>query len=124
MRRILPDTAGTWWFIFLILLYFAAAIWLAVQLPAHATPNELLNFEYIQVMRQIRGLPNRGLVDSKVRYTEWHQPPVYFGFAALTGMGVPVVSTPVRMRMSIWASSMPARRRWASCAAACWRSKA
>ncbi len=66
---------------------------MAVQLPAHATPNELLNFEYIQVMRQIRGLPNRGLVDSEVRYTEWHQPPVYFTLAALVGLGVPVPTT-------------------------------
>ncbi|MFN2208242.1 MAG: glycosyltransferase family 39 protein [Candidatus Promineifilaceae bacterium] len=90
MRRLLPDSAGTWWFIFLILLYFAAAVWLAIRLPAHATPNELLNFEYIQVMRQIRGLPNRGLVDSEVRYTEWHQPPLYFVFAELSGWGVPV----------------------------------
>lgn len=93
MRRLLPDSSGTWRFILLILLYFAAAIWMAVHLPAHATPNELLNFEYIQVMRQIRGLPNRGLVDSEVRYTEWHQPPVYFAFAALAGMGVPVPET-------------------------------
>jgi hypothetical protein len=63
---------------------------MAFRLPAHATPNELLNFEYIQVMRQIRGLPNRGLVDSQIRYTEWHQPPVYFVFAALFGLAVPV----------------------------------
>lgn len=63
---------------------------MAFRLPAHATPNELLNFEYIQVMRQIRGLPNRGLVDSRVRYTEWHQPPVYFTWAALFGLAVPV----------------------------------
>ena len=95
MRRLLPDSSGTWWFILLILLYFAAAIWMAVHLPAHATPNELLNFEYIQVMRQIRGLPNRGLVDSEVRYTEWHQPPVYFTFAALAGLGVPVPQSDV-----------------------------
>ena len=74
----------------LLLLYFVAAVWMAFRLPAHATPNELLNFEYIQVMRQIRGLPNRGLVDSEVRYTEWHQPPVYFTFAALFGLAVPV----------------------------------
>ena len=59
----------------LLLLYFAAAVRMAFALPAHATPNELLNFEYVQVMRQIGGLPNRGLVDSEVRYTEWHQPP-------------------------------------------------
>ncbi len=91
MRRSLPDFAGTWGFVLIILLYFAAAAWLAVHLPAHATPNELLNFEYIQVMRQIRGLPNRGLVDSEVRYTEWHQPPLYFFFAGLAGLGVPVV---------------------------------
>ncbi len=74
----------------LLLLYFAAAVWMAFALPALATPNELLNFEYVQVMRQIRGLPNRGLVDSEVRYTEWHQPPLYFTFAALYGLGVPV----------------------------------
>lgn len=74
----------------LLLLYFAAAVWMAFALPALATPNELLNFEYVQVMRQIRGLPNRGLVESEVRYTEWHQPPLYFTFAALYGLGVPV----------------------------------
>ncbi|MEZ4515645.1 MAG: phospholipid carrier-dependent glycosyltransferase [Chloroflexota bacterium] len=74
----------------LLLLYFLAAVWMAFRLPAHATPNELLNFEYIQVMRQIGGLPNRGLVDSEVRYTEWHQPPVYFSFAALVGLLIPV----------------------------------
>jgi 4-amino-4-deoxy-L-arabinose transferase-like glycosyltransferase len=74
----------------LLLLYFLAAVWMAFRLPAHATPNELLNFEYIQVMRQIGGLPNRGLVDSEVRYTEWHQPPVYFGWAALVGLLLPV----------------------------------
>lgn len=74
----------------LLLLYFVAAMWMAFRLPAHATPNELLNFEYIQVMRQIRGLPNRGLVDSAVRYTEWHQPPVYFTFATLFGLAIPV----------------------------------
>jgi hypothetical protein len=63
---------------------------MAFALPALATPNELLNFEYVQVMRQIGGLPNRGLVDSEVRYTEWHQPPLYFTFAALFGLSVPV----------------------------------
>ena len=74
----------------LLLLYFVAAVGMAFRLPAHATPNELLNFEYVQVMRQIRGLPNRGLVDSEVRYTEWHQPPLYFTWAALVGLSVPV----------------------------------
>ncbi len=74
----------------LLVLYFAAAVHMAFALPALATPNELLNFEYVQVMRQIGGLPNRGLVDSEVRYTEWHQPPLYFGFAALFGLAVPV----------------------------------
>ena len=74
----------------LLLLYFAAAVRMAFALPAHATPNELLNYEYVQVMRQIGGLPNRGLVDSEVRYTEWHQPPLYFTFAALFGLSVPV----------------------------------
>lgn len=95
MRRLLPDSSATYGFILLLLLYFAGAIWMAVRLPAAATPNELLNFEYIQVMRQISGLPNRGLVDSEIRYTEWHQPPVYFAFAALTGLGVPVPPTDV-----------------------------
>ena len=74
----------------LLVLYFAAAVHMAFALPALATPNELLNFEYVQVMRQIGGLPNRGLVDSEVRYTEWHQPPLYFTFAALFGLAVPV----------------------------------
>jgi len=74
----------------LLVLYFAAAVHMAFALPALATPNELLNFEYVQVMRQIGGLPNRGLVDSEVRYTEWHQPPLYFAFAALFGLAVPV----------------------------------
>ena len=68
---------------------------MAIRLPAHATPNELLNFEYIQVLRQIRNLPNRGLVDSEIRYTEWHQPPLYFTFAALVGIGVPVPPTAI-----------------------------
>ncbi len=81
--------------IILILLYFAAAVWMAVRLPAHAAPNELLNYEYITVMRQIRGLPNRGLVNSEVRYTEWHQPPVYYTFAALVGLAIPVQPSPV-----------------------------
>jgi 4-amino-4-deoxy-L-arabinose transferase-like glycosyltransferase len=87
-----PDAAsnGSRLLVLLTLLYFAAAVWLAMHLPAHATPNELLNFEYIQVMRQIKSLPNRGLVDSEVRYTEWHQPPLYFTFAAVAGLGVPV----------------------------------
>ena len=79
-----------WLITTLLLLYFLAAVWMAFRLPAHATPNELLNFEYIQVMRQIGGLPNRGLVDSEVRYTEWHQPPVYFTLAALVGLPIPV----------------------------------
>lgn len=79
----------------LLVLYFAAAVHMAFALPAHATPNELLNFEYIQVMRQIHVLPNRGLVDSEVRYTEWHQPPVYFAFAALFGLVVPVAPSAV-----------------------------
>ncbi len=74
----------------LLVLYFAAAVHMAFVLPALATPNELLNFEYVQVMRQIGGLPNRGLVDSEVRYTEWHQPPLYFTVAALFGLSVPV----------------------------------
>ncbi|MCB8966590.1 MAG: glycosyltransferase family 39 protein [Ardenticatenaceae bacterium] len=68
---------------------------MAVRLPALATPNELLNYEYIAVMRQIRGLPNRGLVDSEIRYTEWHQPPVYFLLAALVGLAIPVELSPV-----------------------------
>ncbi|MFN2137037.1 MAG: ArnT family glycosyltransferase [Candidatus Promineifilaceae bacterium] len=82
--------AGSWLLVLLILLYFAAAVGLAMRLPAHATPNELLNYEYIQVMLQIKALPNRGLVDSEVRYTEWHQPPLYFLFAAVAGLSVPV----------------------------------
>lgn len=87
----MPKTARYRWLITgLLLLYFLAAVWMAFRLPAHATPNELLNFEYIQVMRQIRGLPNRELVDSEVRYTEWHQPPVYFALAALVGLPLPV----------------------------------
>ncbi len=86
----MPDSSGTYWFILLLLFYVASAIWMGIHLPAAATPNELLNFEYVQVMRQIRGLPNRGLVDSEIRYTEWHQPPIYFAFAALTGLSVPV----------------------------------
>jgi len=77
----------------LLALYFAAAVHMAFALPALAAPNELLNFEYVQVMRQIGGLPNRGLVDSEVRYTEWHQPPLYFTFAALFGLSVPVPPT-------------------------------
>lgn len=68
---------------------------MTVRLPALATPNELLNYEYISVMRQIRGLPNRGLVDSEIRYTEWHQPPVYFTLAALVGLAIPVERSPV-----------------------------
>ncbi|HSH01866.1 MAG TPA: glycosyltransferase family 39 protein [Anaerolineae bacterium] len=79
-----------WGIIGLMLLYWGAAVWMGLRLPALATPNELLNYEYIAVMRQIRGLPNRGLVDSEVRYTEWHQPPVYFVWAALSGLGVRV----------------------------------
>ncbi len=79
----------------LLLLQFWAAVWMAFNLPAHATPNELLNYEYIAVMRQIRGLPNRGLVDSEIRYTEWHQPPVYFTLAALVGLPLPVPRSPV-----------------------------
>ncbi len=84
------STRYRWLITALLLLYFLAAVWMAFRLPAHATPNELLNFEYIQVMRQIGGLPNRGLVDSEVRYTEWHQPPVYFSWAALVGLPLPV----------------------------------
>ena len=90
MRRHLSLAKGTGWFISLLLLYFTLAAWMAVNLPALATPNELLNFEYIQVMRQIGGLPNRGLVDSEIRYTEWHQPPIYYTFAMLAGIGVSV----------------------------------
>jgi len=90
MQRPSKDSISPWWIILLLLSYFAMAVWMSVRLPALATPNELLNFEYIQVMRQIGGLPNRGLVDSEVRYTEWHQPPLYFTFAALAGLPVPV----------------------------------
>lgn len=79
----------------MLLLYFAAAVRMSFRLPAHATPNELLNYEYVAVMRQIHGLPNRGLVDSEVRYTEWHQPPVYFTFAAMVGLPIPVPRSPV-----------------------------
>ena len=85
-----PTRRHRWPIAGLLLLYFVAAVWMAFRLPAHATPNELLNFEYVQVMRQIRGLPNRGLVDSEVRYTEWHQPPLYFTWAALVGLSIPV----------------------------------
>jgi Dolichyl-phosphate-mannose-protein mannosyltransferase len=90
MQEFRTNSTGSYGFMLLILLYLAAAVWMAVHLPAHATPNELLNFEYIQVMRQIKGLPNRGLVDSEVRYTEWHQPPLYFAFAAMVGLAQPV----------------------------------
>ncbi|UCC51833.1 MAG: glycosyltransferase family 39 protein [Anaerolineaceae bacterium] len=95
MQKPQRDSLFHWLFIPLLILYFGAAVWIAIRLPAHATPNELLNFEYIQVMRQIRNLPNRGLVDSEIRYTEWHQPPLYFTFAALVGIGVPVPPTTV-----------------------------
>lgn len=91
----------------LLLGYFVATVWMAFRLPAHATPNELLNFEYIQVMRQIRGLPNRGLVDSEVRYTEWHQPPVYFTWAALVGLALPVPPTDVNPPPPIVAEANP-----------------
>jgi 4-amino-4-deoxy-L-arabinose transferase-like glycosyltransferase len=90
MMRSDKESVSPWWFLLLLLAYFGMGVWMTVRLPALATPNELLNFEYIQVMRQIKGLPNRGLVDSEVRYTEWHQPPLYFTFAALAGLPVPV----------------------------------
>jgi len=101
----------------LLVLYFAAAVHMAFALPALASPNELLNFEYVQVMRQIGGLPNRGLVDSEVRYTEWHQPPLYFTFAALFGLSVPVPPSaanpppPIEMQANPHYLSTPAGNR-------------
>jgi hypothetical protein len=101
----------------LLALYFAAAVHMALALPALASPNELLNFEYVQVMRQIGGLPNRGLVDSEVRYTEWHQPPLYFTFAALFGLSVPVPPSaanpppPIEMQANPHYLSTPAGNR-------------
>ena len=101
----------------LLALTFAAAVHMAFALPPLATPNELLNFEYVQVMRQIRGLPNRGLVDSEVRYTEWHQPPLYFTFAALFGLSVPVQPSaanpppPIEMQANPHYLSTPAGNR-------------
>jgi hypothetical protein len=81
-------------FVLLMLLYFAAAAWLTFRLPPFIAPNELLNYEYISVMRQIGGLPNRGLVDVEIRYNEWHQPPVYFLWAGLVSAAVPVDPAP------------------------------
>lgn len=83
-----------WGFVLLILLYFGAAAWLAFRLPPFIAPNEVLNYEYISVMRQIRGLPNRGLVDVEIRYNEWHQPPLYFLWAGLVSAAVPVEPAP------------------------------
>lgn len=67
--------------VLLILIFFNASVQMGLRLPAFASPNELLNFEYVQVIRQIRGLPSRGSVDLDVRYNEWHQPPL-FSFSA------------------------------------------
>lgn len=95
MQKSQRDSLFHWLYLLLLIVYFGAAVFMAVRLPAQAAPNELLNFEYIQVMRQIRNLPNRGLVDSAIRTTEWHQPPLYFAFAALVGIGVPVPPTTI-----------------------------
>lgn len=70
----------------LLLLYFGASVWMALRLPAQAAPNEWLNYEYIVVMRETGRLPNRGAVNPRLRYNEWHQPPVYFTVAALLGL--------------------------------------
>ena len=73
----------------LVVLYFIAAVWMALRLPPNAAPNELLNYEYITVMRQTGALPNRGAVDIYRRYNEWHQPPLYYLVAAAVGLPVP-----------------------------------
>ncbi|MEM7798209.1 MAG: hypothetical protein AAF633_03385 [Chloroflexota bacterium] len=82
------------YFVLILLAYFWAAVWLSFRLPAFVAPNEVLNYEYISVMRQIRGLPNRGLVDVTVRYNEWHQPPVYFIWSGLVSANIPVDAAP------------------------------
>ena len=94
MNHVLGQNRRVWGFVLLILLYFWAAAWLAFRLPPFVAPNEVLNYEYISVMRQIGGLPNRGLVDVEIRYNEWHQPPVYFLWAALVSAAVPVEPAP------------------------------
>lgn len=73
----------------LIILYLIAAVWMALRLPPNAAPNELLDYEYITVMRQTGKLPNRGAVDIHRRYNEWHQPPLYFLVAAAVGLPIP-----------------------------------
>ncbi|MCO5183412.1 MAG: glycosyltransferase family 39 protein [Anaerolineae bacterium] len=73
----------------LVVLYLIAAVWMALRLPPNAAPNELLNYEYITVMRQTGALPNRGAVDIYRRYNEWHQPPLYYLVAAAVGLPVP-----------------------------------
>lgn len=95
-RQSLPPKRGRLIFLIFLLLFFATTLWMVIRLPAQAAPNEMLHFEYIQLLRQTRALPQAGLANTEDRLTELHQPPLYYGFAALIGIFEPVPSAATR----------------------------
>jgi len=86
MTRIKPHIP----FVALVVIYVAVAAWLSFRLPAFTTPNEILHYEYLALLRQTGTLPDPS---TSRRMDERHQPPVYYGLAAL--LSLPFPKTPM-----------------------------
>ena len=75
-------------FVALVAIYVAVAAWLSFRLPAFTTPNEVLHYEYVALLRQTGTLPDPS---TSRRMDERHQPPLYYGLAALLSLPFPQV---------------------------------
>lgn len=70
-------------FVLLLLIYTFCAVQIAFCLPAFASPNEGLHYEYVVLLRKTGRLPD---LNQSARADEREQPPLYYGLAALFGL--------------------------------------
>jgi hypothetical protein len=73
-------------FIIILLLYTASTLQIMFRLPAFASPNEALHYEHVALIRTTGRLPD---LHSSTRADERHQPPLYYGLAALLALPFP-----------------------------------
>lgn len=67
-------------FLLLLLAYLLLAGIMIFRLPAFSGPNEVLHYEHVALLRLTGKLPD---LHTSIRADERHQPPIYYGVAAL-----------------------------------------
>ncbi len=73
-------------FLLLLLAYLLLAGTMIFRLPAFSGPNEVLHYEHVALLRLTGKLPD---LQTSTRADERHQPPVYYGLAALLSLPFP-----------------------------------